>query len=187
MSILGSVFRGLMQLRTDAYAARPEQRDECLSIFIGYDPRQAVAYNVLQYSLLTRASRPLSITPLVIETLSIGRQGLTPFTYTRFLVPWLCNYEGWGLFLDLDMLALGDISEVFEQADARYAVMVIKSTERFEWASSILFNCAHPAKRYFDPGSRRRSGAMPVADCFGLARRGACWKPAPRVEPHRGL
>ncbi len=112
MSILGSVFRDLMQLRADASAARPEQRDERLCIFIGYDPRQAVAYNVLQYSLLSRSSRPLSITPLVLETLPIGRQGLTPFTYSRFLVPWLCNYEGWGLFLDLDMLALGDISEV---------------------------------------------------------------------------
>jgi len=151
MSILGSVFRDLMQLRADASAARPEQRDERQRIFIGYDPRQAVAYNVLQYSLFTRSSQPLSITPLVIETLPIGRQGLTPFTYTRFLVPWLCNYEGWGLFLDLDMLALGDIAEVFELADPRYAVMVIKSTERFEWASSILFNCAHPANAILTP------------------------------------
>ncbi|MEJ7824211.1 MAG: hypothetical protein WKF48_02210 [Solirubrobacteraceae bacterium] len=35
----------------------------------------------------------------------------TPFTYTRFLVPWLMGYEGIALFMYGDMLALGDISE----------------------------------------------------------------------------
>lgn len=113
-----------------------------LKIFIGYDPRQPVAYNVLQHSIFTRSSQPVSITPLALEQLPITRVGLTPFTYTRFLVPYLCNYEGWALFLDIDMLLVDDIAKLFALADDRYTVMVSKNEQRFEWASAMLFNCA---------------------------------------------
>lgn len=113
-----------------------------LRVFIGYDKRQPVAYNVLQQSIITRCSEPVSITPLVIEQLPIDREGgLTPFTFTRFLVPWLCDYKGWALFLDIDMLVQGDIAELFNFADEKYAVMVSKNNIRFEWASAMLFNC----------------------------------------------
>jgi hypothetical protein len=122
-----------------------------LRVFIGYDPRQPVAYNVLQFSLIRRSSRPVAVTPLVIEQLPITRTGLTPFTFSRFLVPQLCNFEGWALFLDLDMLVQGDIAELFDLADENNAVMVVKSGARFEWASVILFNCGHPDNRQLTP------------------------------------
>src|ERR1700741_4365040 len=98
-----------------------------LLIFIGYDHRQAVPYNGLQFSLYRRSSRPRSISPLVLPTLPMKRQGLTPFTFSRFLVPWLCDYQGWALFLDIDFLALADIAELFALADDRHAAMVSKN------------------------------------------------------------
>jgi lipopolysaccharide biosynthesis glycosyltransferase len=114
-----------------------------LRIFIGYDPRQPIAYNVLQFSIMRRASVPVSITPLVKETLPpINRPGLTPFTWSRFLVPYLCNYEGWALFLDTDMMVRDDIANLFKLIDPQYSVMVSKNALAFEWASAILFNCA---------------------------------------------
>ncbi len=113
-----------------------------LKVFIGYDHRQPVAYSVCSQSILSHASKPVSITPLVLSTLPITRQGLTPFTFSRFLVPYLCDYEGWALFLDVDTLVLGDIAEVFSHADDSYTVMVSKNEQRFEWASVMLFNCA---------------------------------------------
>jgi hypothetical protein len=113
-----------------------------LRVFIGYDPRQPISYNVLQQSIFTRSSKPVSITPLVIEQLPITRVGLTPFTYTRFLVPYLCKYEGWALFLDIDMLLQDDIAKLFDLANDRYTVMVSKNDMRFEWASAMLFNCS---------------------------------------------
>lgn len=122
-----------------------------LRIFIGYDERQPVAYNVLQHSIVARASRPVSITPLVLSTLPIERRGLTPFTFSRFLVPWLCGWQGWALFLDLDMLVLGDIAELFGHAEAGKAVVVCQEQQRFEWASAMLFDCAHPANRVLTP------------------------------------
>lgn len=126
-----------MEPKQDAIA-----RPETLYIFIGYDPRQPVAYNVLQQSILVRATKPVAITPLVIQTLPFKRMGLTPFTYTRFLVPFLMGYKGWGLFLDADIVLRDDISQLFDLRDDKYAVMVSKNVHRFEWASVMLFNCA---------------------------------------------
>lgn len=111
-------------------------------IFIGYDHRQPISYNVLQSSIIRRTTKPVSISPLILRTLPITRQGLTPFTFSRFMVPYLCNYEGWALFLDIDMLVLGDISELFDLADDKYSAMVSKNEHKFEWASAILFNCS---------------------------------------------
>lgn len=137
------------------------KQNDMLRVFIGYDPRQAISYNVLQHSIATRSSRPVQITPLILQQLPLQRQGLTPFTYSRFLVPWLCNYEGWALFLDADMLLLDDISKLFDLVDDQYAMMCIKSEHKFEWPSVMLFNCAKctqltpesvedPANKMFD-------------------------------------
>ena len=120
-------------------------------IFIGADARQVVSLSTLIWSITKHAKEPVSITPLVLEALPIQRQGLTPFTWSRFLVPHLCNYEGWGLFLDADMMCNGDISEVFRLAEDTKAVMVMKDQPAFEWASAILFNCAHPANKVLTP------------------------------------
>lgn len=122
-----------------------------LRIFIGYDARQPISYNVLQFSILRRASVPVAIVPLNIDTLPIKRVGLTPFTFTRFLVPWLCGYDGHALFLDSDMLVLGDVKEIFDLADPHDAVQVVKNAKRFEWASAILWNCGHPANAAVTP------------------------------------
>ncbi len=121
-----------------------------LRVFIGYDDRQPVAYNVLQFSIATRSSRPVAITPLIISQLPIKRSGLTPFTFSRFLVPWLCDFQGVALFLDIDMLVLGDIAELFDMIDDN-AIMVSKNRLKFEWASVMLFNCGHPDNRVLTP------------------------------------
>jgi hypothetical protein len=112
-----------------------------LRIFIGYDHRQPISYNVLQYSILKYASEPVAITPLVYETVGIKRCGLTPFTFTRFVIPYLCDYRGWAVFMDADMILKSDIKKLFDMKDERYRVMVVKSKKKFEHASLMLFNC----------------------------------------------
>ena len=112
-----------------------------LRVFIGYDPRQPLAYSVLQHSIVRHASVPVSITPLILSQLPIQRRGLTEFTYSRFLTPWLCGFKGQALFLDADMVVTGDIAELFKLAGMN-AVSVVQTQPRFEWASAMLFNCA---------------------------------------------
>lgn len=120
-------------------------------IFIGFDPRQCVSYNVCQFSLLRRASEPIAITPLVIETLPLERQGLTPFSFTRFLIPHLMNYKGWALWMDSDILAWDDPIRIWDYAKPDKAVIVAEGVMPFERAAVILFNCAHPDNRVLTP------------------------------------
>lgn len=112
-----------------------------LRVFIGYEPRQPVAYNVLQYSIVRNSSVPVAITPLILSQLPITRQGLTQFTFSRFLVPYLCGYQGRAVFMDADMLVTGDIAKLFDAIDPGCAVSVVKEQPEFEWASVMAFSC----------------------------------------------
>lgn len=136
-----------------------------IRVFIGYDPREAVAYSVLAYSIQARASQPVSIAPLMLPQL----QGIltrerhplqsTDFSFSRFLTPYLSGYEGWSLFMDCDMLMLEDIAKLWRLRDERYAAMVVKHDhvpketvkflgepqtryEKKNWSSVMLFNNA---------------------------------------------
>jgi hypothetical protein len=136
-----------------------------IRIFIGVDPREIVAYHVLAHSIQERASVPLAITPLRLSNLNgvLTRQRhplqSTDFSFSRFLTPWLCNYEGWAVFMDCDMLMLRDISELWNLRDEDFAVQVVqhhheptettkflgeKQTryEKKNWSSVMLFNNA---------------------------------------------
>lgn len=111
-----------------------------LPIFVGVDSRQPIAFTALVHSIMWRSTKPVSVTPLNLEQLPITRRGLTEFTYSRFLVPYLMGFKGTALFLDADMIVKGDISELFSLADGS-AVQVVKNPRRFEWPSLMLFNC----------------------------------------------
>lgn len=113
-----------------------------MKIFIGGDSRQPVAFNVLAHSIYKRASGPVSITKLDIRHMPIKRVGLTEFTYSRYLVPWLCGYQGTALFLDADMLCLSDIYELNlrEEQFQGAGVAVVQEIEGFERPSLMLFN-----------------------------------------------
>jgi len=136
-----------------------------IRVFIGYDPREAVAYNVLAHSIHVRASVPVSVTPLMLSQLKAvlirERHPLqsTDFSFSRFLTPYLSGFSGWSVFMDCDMLVLRDIAELWKLRDERYAVMVVKHDhvpkesvkflgepqskyEKKNWSSVMLFNNA---------------------------------------------
>jgi len=115
-----------------------------MRVFIGYDPRETVAYNVLAYSVLSRSSRPVAIAPIALGQL----QGIltrerhplqsTDFSFSRFLTPYLSNYEGWSVFMDCDMLMLDDLAALWNLQDDRYAVQVVKHDHRPKEARKFL-------------------------------------------------
>lgn len=122
-----------------------------LRVFLGFDSRQALTYNVARFSIERRSSVPVSVTPLILEQLPINRSGLTDFTWSRFLVPYLCDFQGTALFLDADVLCLSDIANLFKFADPEKAVSASRNKHRFEWASVMLFNNAHPQNKILTP------------------------------------
>ena len=134
-----------------------------IRIFIGYDPREAAAYNVLSHSINARASEPVTIAPLMLSQLKAvfrrERHALqsTEFSFSRFLVPLLSDYQGWSMFCDCDMLMLDDVAKLWKLRDDRFAVQVVKHEhktaettkflnqpqrpyEKKNWSSVILFN-----------------------------------------------
>ncbi len=131
-------------------------------IFIGYDSSQSIAYDVLRYSLNYDYVYPLKLDQLQ-KVIGFQREHdnlqSTEFTYTRFLVPYLCDYSGIALFMDSDMLCLGDINELFNFEMSNYAIRVVKHNHvpsttvkmsgkaqtqypRKNWSSLMLMDCA---------------------------------------------
>src|SRR5512146_818459 len=102
-----------------------------IKVFIGYDPREAIAFSVLSHSIHVRASVPVSITPLMLTQLrGILTRERNPlqssdFSFSRFLTPYLSDYSGWSIFMDCDMLMLDDIADLYRLRDDRYAAMVV--------------------------------------------------------------
>lgn len=139
-------------------------------IFLGFDQREAAAYHVCCQSILDTSSVPVSFHPLT----GAQRDGTNAFTYARFLVPYLCDYIGWALFLDGDMVVDTDIAQLWSYRHSQYdkAVCVVKhdyqtkhprkyigtSMEsanadypRKNWSSVMLFNCSHFGNRVLTP------------------------------------
>ncbi len=133
-----------------------------LRIFIGYDSRETIAYHVCSQSIMEHSSIPVSITPLRLSNLKPifdrprDPKQLTDFSFTRFLVPYLCNFQGWGLFIDGDMLIREDIANLWRLKNSSHTVMVVQHPEingthtflgntiqsfpKFNWSSVMLFN-----------------------------------------------
>ena len=143
-----------------------------LKIYIGWDSREDIAYQVAKYSIEKHASVPVEIVPLKqkllrkeeIYTRPVDAMASTEFTFTRFLIPELTNFEGWALFIDCDVVALDDVKLLFDQVDDKYAVMCAqhdytpKETVKMDgqvqhmyprknWSSMMLINCAHPSNK----------------------------------------
>ena len=135
-----------------------------IRIFIGFDRRETVASTVLTHSIVSRSSRPLAVTPIVLDQLKgVFRRQRHPlqssdFSFSRFLVPHLCDFDGWAIFMDCDMLVQDDIARLWDLKDDRFAVQVVKHAhvpsettkflgepqsryEKKNWSSVMLFNC----------------------------------------------
>jgi hypothetical protein len=114
-----------------------------VKVFIGFDQRQPIAFQVLAHSIWTFASKPVEIVRLDIRQMPITRTGLTEFTFSRYCAPYLCGYEGTALFLDADMLVMDDIWKLDAIAkDMPESVCVVKNKLRFEWPSLMYFHNA---------------------------------------------
>jgi len=165
---------------------RPQPPYRC---WLGWDASQMRAWGVASSSLRLRSRVATDIHRLAMPTLQA--QGLytrptrveacglwdeisgapmsTGHAIARFLVPALCDYEGWALFADGDILVLDDIGALFSLADPAYAIQVVQHRHdpretvkmtghaqttyaRKNWSSVALFFCGHPANRALTVG-----------------------------------
>lgn len=115
-----------------------------LQVYVGYDPRESVAYHVCCNSLIRHSTIPLTITPLALNTMRFYEEqhgdGSNAFIYSRFLVPYLNGYEGIALFLDGDMVVRTDISAILEYLTDDVDVAVVKHDYKTKAPTKYLGN-----------------------------------------------
>lgn len=146
-----------------------------LNVYIGHDRREVEAVKICQYSIVSRAKIKPNI--IVLKQKVLRKEQIywrpedsgaaTEFTFTRFLVPYLNNYQGWAIFCDCDFLWTVDINEVLQYCDDKYAAMVVKHDyipktkikmdgqiqhiyPRKNWSSMVLWNCGHESNKKLD-------------------------------------
>lgn len=149
-----------------------DERSNMINVFIGYDPVESVAWHAMAHSLIEHSSQPLAITPINLRNLgSIFRRERdqkqsNEFSISRFLVPYLCDYKGIGLFFDCDMMVRCDIAPLVDAVNSapemavhvvqhdytprdgiKYLNTVQHAYPRKNWSSVVAWNCAHPANR----------------------------------------
>lgn len=145
-------------------------------IFVGYDSREDIAWQVCRQSLLRHADSGISVHPLrqsALRELGLYNRPADPsasteFSLTRFLTPYVAATTGWVLFCDCDFLYTGDVRDVFEGLDPDKALYCVQhdyvpanaikmdgkvqtSYPRKNWSSFMLFNCDHPDVRALTP------------------------------------
>ena len=141
-------------------------------IFIGYDSKEDIAYRVCKQSLSRTSSKELDIRSLKLYELvakNFYTRGVDPlasteFTYSRFLIPALMNFNGWAIFCDCDFLFFANILTLFNSLDEKKAIYCVQHDytpkekhkmdgqqqtiyPRKNWSSFVVFNCSHPSNK----------------------------------------
>ena len=148
-----------------------------LQIFVGWDPREDIAWRVCRHSILRRTNPDLvSVQPLIqselrqqgLYTRPIDHQASTEFSLTRFLTPTLAGNEGFAIFMDCDFLLQADILEILNEIDPSKGVSVVQhdytpisgikmdgrvqyAYPRKNWSSFVVFNLNHTGVRGLTP------------------------------------
>jgi len=143
-----------------------------INLYVGYDEREAIAYHVFCHSVIKNTSISVKITPLVLSQLKefneTHQDRSNDFVYSRFLTPYLNEFNGWAIFADGDMICQADLKELIGMADPNKALMVVKhdyqtkasikylgnineNYPRKNWSSVILWNCSHPKHKILTP------------------------------------
>lgn len=143
-----------------------------LTLVVGFDQREAISYHTFCQSVLENASIPVCFIPLAENTLHFYQERheniSNRFVFSRFLTPYLTDYQGMAVFADGDMVCRTDIAELAAMFDPNKAVQVVQHSyqtkaakkylnninvnyPRKNWSSLVMFNCAHPANRVLTP------------------------------------
>jgi len=143
-----------------------------LTLVVGFDQREAISYHTFCQSVLEKSSIPVRFIPLAENTLQFYRENhkniSNRFVFSRFLTPYLLDFQGMAVFADGDMVCQTDIAELAALFDPAKAVQVVqhnyqtKSARKYlnntninyprkNWSSLVIFNCSHASNRILTP------------------------------------
>ena len=114
-----------------------------IRIYVGSDQRQEPAERTLEYSIRKHSSQPVEVTFMragegAFKDWNTGQDGKpgwkrgrwpTNFSNFRLAVAELAGWEGHAIYLDSDMLVLGDVAELFQYREGAYTTTNRKRSE----------------------------------------------------------
>ena len=146
-----------------------------MKVYVGYDTREDIAYQVCEHSIKRRNGRT-EIIPLKQKDLrekgiyyrEVDKLASTEFTFTRFFIPYLNDYKGWAVFCDCDFVWRISPTELEQYCDDSKAVVCVQHDykpkeglkmdgqvqlvyPRKNWSSMVLWNCGHPKNKMLTP------------------------------------
>ena len=146
-----------------------------MKVYVGYDTREDIAYQVCEHSIKRRNGRT-EIIPLKQKDLrekgiyyrEVDKLASTEFTFTRFFIPYLNDYKGWAVFCDCDFVWRISPTELEQYCDDSKAVVCVQHDykpkeglkmdgqvqlvyPRKNWSSMVLWNCGHPKNKALTP------------------------------------
>jgi lipopolysaccharide biosynthesis glycosyltransferase len=125
-----------------------------IQVYVGYDPRESVAYHVCCHSVLARTKAQVSFTPVCGSM----DDASNTFSKARFLVPYMQGFRGKAIWLDGDMLCRADIAELYGQLEHGCDVAVVQHN----------YSTKHPVKylgQRNDDYPRKNWSSVMVMDC----------------------
>lgn len=129
------------------YALDYQPLVEPLRVFVGCDPSQALAARVLEYTIKEHASRPVDVQvlpPAPRAPRDPRNQPRTAFSFSRFMIPALCGYEGRALYVDADMQVFADVAELWRIPFDGAKVLCTSQPAPDAWKDNAAF---HPGRQ----------------------------------------
>lgn len=163
--------------------SKKSDQNNVIKVYVGTDPRMHKAEIALEYSIYKHTKAKVEI-----EWMDFNRGGLwsdwnigrehghpysgqgwaTDFSCFRFAIPEANNFEGRAIYLDADMILLGDIQELFGTLMARPVLITPKGFD------VVLFDCAAFKDKLWWPSIEEMKQSQASVSDYGklLADRG---------------
>lgn len=125
-----------------------------IKIYVGTQPEQMLALKVLEYSIRQHTTMAVEVIPLFAAVAQAGieiptpkspqNRPRTPFSFQRFAIPALNNYQGRAIYLDSDMQVFQDIAQLWEWDFAGADLLSVyepPDSARMPQFSVMVLNC----------------------------------------------
>ncbi len=121
-----------------------------IKVYIASTEAQMLATKVLEYSIRARTKSQVEV--VALHTLGIDyadpecieNRQRTPFSFQRFLIPEICDFQGKAIYLDSDMQVFDDIKKLWTLPMGDKSLLAVKSKKgegRKPHFSVMLIDC----------------------------------------------
>jgi hypothetical protein len=114
----GKQFEGISStIRKTGISYAPLYAQAPIKIFVGTDRAQMAGVKVLEYSIKKFATMSVQVEPIDDRAVPVpadpSNRTKTGFSFSRYLIPELCGYQGRGIYFDADMQVFTDVTKLW--------------------------------------------------------------------------